>query len=118
VPRSAEHGAREPIFRAGTMVVLSLGNPREKFWGALATLDPAGVTVCGIDLPSFDDSAALVKNGDGFAASAIFFPMHRVERMEVDAPAGNIPSLRQRFMEKSGYDPAQLFRTAVGEQER
>lgn len=100
------------------MVVLSLGNPREKFWGALAALDPAGVTVCGIDLPSFDDSAALVKNGEGFTASAIFFPMHRVERMEVDAPAGDIPSLRQRFTEKSGRDPAQLFLTAVGERGR
>jgi hypothetical protein len=100
------------------MVVVSLSNPREKFWGALAVLEPAGLTLCGIDLASFDDSAALVKSGDAFTPSTVFLPMHRVERMELDAPAGEIPPLGARFAAKSGRDPAQLFAAALRERDR
>jgi hypothetical protein len=32
--------------------------------------------------------------------------MHRIERMELDLPDGNIPSLYQRFTTKTGMDPA------------
>jgi hypothetical protein len=118
VSRSAQPAAGEPIFHAGAMVIVSLANPREKFWGALAVLEPAGLTLCGIDLASFDDSAALVKSGDAFTPSTVFLPMHRVERMELDAPAGDIPPLSERFAAKSGRDPAQLFAAAVRERDR
>jgi hypothetical protein len=100
------------------MVLISLANPREKFWGALLALDPAGISVSGIDLQSFDDSAALVKNGEAFTPSAIFLPMHRVERMELDAHDGEIPSLRDRFTSKSGRDPAELFLAIAPEPQR
>jgi hypothetical protein len=39
----------------------------------------------------------------------VFFPMHRVERLELDLPDGDIPSLSQRFAAKTGTDPAQLL---------
>jgi len=96
-------------FRAGIMVVVTLGNPREKFWGTVLALTPSGLSICGLDLGSFDDSAALLKSGEGFDPATVFFPMHRVERLELDAPSGSIPSLRQRFHEKSGEDPAKFF---------
>jgi hypothetical protein len=35
--------------------------------------------------------------------------MHRVERMELDLPEGSILSLAQRFVEKTGQDPAPLL---------
>jgi hypothetical protein len=35
--------------------------------------------------------------------------MHRVERMELDLPEGNLLSLAQRFAEKTGQDPAPLL---------
>jgi len=35
--------------------------------------------------------------------------MHRVERMELDLPEGNLLSLAQRFAEKTGQDPAALL---------
>ncbi len=99
---------------AGDMVIVTLGNPREKFWGALRALDPAGVTVCGIDVQSFEDAASIVKGGDPFTPDTVFFPMHRVERVELDACAGEIPSLRERFAAKSGRDPAELFTVEFG----
>ena len=32
--------------------------------------------------------------------------MHRVERIELDLPEGSLPSLAQRFAQKTGQDPA------------
>ena len=96
-------------FRAGNMVVLTLANPREKFWGALLSLRHEGVTLRGIELASFEDLVSLVKEGYPFTLGVVFFPMHRVERMEMDLPDGDIPSLAQRFTAKTGRDPASLL---------
>ena len=96
-------------FRPGTMVVATLANPREKFWGAILSLRAEGLSLRGIELPSFEDLVALVKDGEPFSLGIVFFPMHRVERMELDLPDGNIPSLSQRFTAKTGLDPASLL---------
>jgi hypothetical protein len=96
-------------FRPGTMVVATLANPREKFWGAILSLSAEGLSLRGIELPSFEDLVALVKEGEPFSLGVVFFPMHRVERMELDLPDGNIPSLSQRFTAKTGLDPASLL---------
>lgn len=93
-------------FRPGIMVLVTLGNPREKFWGAILSLSPEGLSLCGVELASFDDLVSLVKDGEPFSPGVVFVPMHRVERMELDLPDGNIPSLSQRFASKTGLDPA------------
>jgi hypothetical protein len=93
-------------FRAGIMVLVTLGNPREKFWGAILSLTPEGLSLCGVELASFDDLVSLVKDGEPFSSGVVFFPMHRLERMELDLPDGNIPSLSQRFTNKTGLNPA------------
>ena len=103
-------------FRPGTLVVVTLGNPREKLWGAILALGSAGVSLCGIELASFDDLVSLVKESETFSPGVMFFPMHRVERMEFDLPDGSIPSLAQRFTAKTGVDPAQLFTRANPEE--
>jgi len=96
-------------FRPGTMVLVTLGNPREKFWGAILTLAPEGLSLCGVELASFDDLVSLVKEGEPFSPGVVFVPMHRVERMELDLPDGGIPSLSQRFASKTGLDPATVL---------
>lgn len=96
-------------FYAGAMVLLALGDPREKFWGRLIALSEAGISLRGIDLESFDDSAAMIKAGDPFTPATVFFPMHRVERMELDLRAGGLPSLSERFRIQTGHDPVRLF---------
>ena len=98
-------------FQPGTMVVTTLANPREKFWGAILSLSAEGLSLRGIELASFEDLVALVKDGDPFSLGVVFFPMHRVERMELDLPDGNIPSLSQRFTAKTGLDPATMLRS-------
>jgi hypothetical protein len=98
-------------FRPGTMVVATLANPREKFWGAILSLSAEGLSLRGIELPSFEDLVSMVKEGEPFSLGVVFFPMHRVERMELDLPDGNIPSLSQRFTAKTGLDPFTLLRS-------
>src|SRR6202166_310110 len=96
-------------FRPGALVIVTLTSPREKYWGAILHLSGEGLSMRGIDLSSFDDLASQIKNGEPFTSGVIFFPMHRVERMELDLPEGNLLSLAQRFAEKTGQDPAPLL---------
>jgi hypothetical protein len=107
-PNTLDAGAGDP-FRPGTLVVVTLGNPREKLWGAILRLTAEGLSFCGIELASFEDLVSLVKEGDAFSPGVVFFPMHRVERMELDLPDGNIPSLAQRFAAKTGLDAARVL---------
>jgi len=96
-------------FKPGSMVVATLANPREKFWGVLLGLRAEGLSIRGIELASFEDLVVMVKDGEPFSLGVVFFPIHRLERMELDLPDGNIPSLAQRFVTKTGKDPATLL---------
>ena len=96
-------------FRPGALVIVTLISPREKYWGAILHLSGEGLSLRGVDVSSFDDLASQIKNGEPFTSGVMFFPMHRVERMELDLPEGNILSLSQRFAQKTGKDPAPLL---------
>jgi hypothetical protein len=95
------------------MVVVTLGNPRDKFWGRTLALAPEGLSLSGIELASFDDLIVMVKDGESFSPAIVFFPMHRIERIELDLPDGSLPSLSQRFSAKTGLDPAVLLSSAA-----
>ena|SRR5436305_198844 len=101
-----------PIFHPGSIVLVTLNNPREKFWGVVLALDQAGASLRGIDLGSLDDFAQLVRSGEAASATAVFFPMHRIERIELDARNGEIPSLAEQFAAKSGQPISRLFQEA------
>ena len=49
--RAVEHRAYRLQIRtnAPPMAVVTLGNPREKFWGARLVLIPEGLSLCGIE---------------------------------------------------------------------
>ena len=98
-------------FLPGSMVVVTLSNPRDKFWGVLLALATQGLSISGIELASFEDSVAMVKTGESFSSAVVFFPMHRIERVELDLPDGNLPSLAQRFSAKTGLDPTVSMRS-------
>lgn len=101
--------AAAAIFARGAIVLVTLNSPREKFWGVVLELTTAGLGVRGIDLNSFDDFARLVRENEPVTAGAVFFPMHRIERIELDARNGSIPSLAERFASKSGRDAAEVL---------
>jgi hypothetical protein len=99
-------------FSPGALVVVTLSNPRDKFWGMILALAPEGLSVSGIELASVDDLAVMVKDGEPFTPSVVFFPMHRIHRIELDLPDGDIPSLSQRFQAKTGLEPSALLGSA------
>ena len=92
--------------KPGSFVVLYLVNPSEKYWGILLSVDSPGITLRGINLSSFDDWVrAISHSGDeepSLGLTTIFFPLHRVERMFLDEPVGQVESLCQSFERRVG----------------
>ncbi|HEV2961604.1 MAG TPA: hypothetical protein VG649_07260 [Candidatus Angelobacter sp.] len=73
------------------------------------SLTQAGACLRGVDLRSLDDFSRLVKSGEAASPEVVFFPMHRVERIELDARNGEIPSLAEQFGAKSGIEAGKFF---------
>ena len=102
---SAVAKTREP-FVPGALVIATLCNPREKFWGMILALAAEGLSLSGAELASFEDLAVMVRDGEPFTPAVVFFPMHRIERIELDLADGSLPSLSQRFFAKTGLEPS------------
>lgn len=105
-PLAAHSVERSGIFVPGALVIATLCNPREKFWGMILALAPEGLSLSGAELASFEDLAVMVRDGEPFTPAVVFFPMHRIERVELDLPDGGLPSLSQRFLAKTGLEPS------------
>ena len=87
-------------------MIATLSNPREKFWGIVLALAAEGISLSGAELASFEDLTVMVRDGEPFTPAVVFFPSHRIERVELDLPDGGLPSLSQRFKAKTGLDPS------------
>jgi hypothetical protein len=83
---------------------VSLHTPKEKVWGELLAIHPAGITMRGIDLNSFDHFIRQINEPDGERTGlpTVFFPMNRLERIALDEPSGSIPSMAELFSRKVG----------------
>lgn len=113
----AQTKTREP-FLPGALVIATLCNPREKFWGMILALATEGLSLSGAELASFEDLAVMVRDGEPFTPAVVFFPMHRIERVELDLPDGSLPSLSQRFFAKTGLEPSAALAPSNRDQER
>ena len=107
--------SRQP-FAPGAVVIATLSNPREKFWGMILALATEGLSLSGVELASFEDLAVMVRDGEPFTPAVVFFPMHRLERVELDLPDGSLPSLSQRFLAKTGLEPSATLAPSSREQ--
>ncbi|PSH05707.1 MAG: hypothetical protein CXZ00_00775 [Acidobacteria bacterium] len=101
-------------FDEGSAVLLTLHSPREKVFGLLIKLAAEGVELRGIPVESLDEVARQVRAGERAGALTLFFPMHRVERMELDAAVGELPSLAESFAAKAGCAVREAFEEATG----
>jgi hypothetical protein len=94
-----------PKIQENDNVVIVLHTPREKFWGVLRELNAAGVYTRGIDLNAFDEFIRAIRNNEHFyGVTEAFFPMWRVERISRDESSGDIPSMSEQFVERTGKD--------------
>ena len=98
-------------------MIATLSNPREKFWGIILALAAEGISLSGAELASFEDLAVMVRDGEPFTPAVVFFPSHRIERVELDLPDGSLPSLSQRFKAKTGLDPSAALARPIRDQE-
>ena len=91
-------------FDASSLVIVNLVNPKEKFFGVLSALSPAGITVRAINLESFEDWMRQLARGDdpNLDLITMFVPLFRVERIFLDEPSGAIRSYGQRFEQVAG----------------
>lgn len=97
--------------REGSLVVVSLASPREKFWGVLLSLSASGVILRGLPLEAFEDFLLQCAPGTRtlpqarLGATTVFFPAHRIERIELDETAGAVEGFADRFRRLVGRDP-------------
>jgi hypothetical protein len=94
-----------------SIVVISLHSPKEKVWGELLSISPAGVTIRGVDLNSFDHFIRQINEPESerIGLPTVFFPMTRVERVALDEPSGAIPSMAEIFARKVGRSLAEYL---------
>jgi hypothetical protein len=90
----------------GCPVLVYLSSPREKVFGVLLSLEPAGVAVRGMDLTSLEDWMRQEARGEspGLSLASLFYPMTRVERVERDETVGDLEGLADRFQRLTGRD--------------
>ena len=95
-------------FEPQSLIIVNLVNPKEKFFGVLRALSPAGVTMLAVNLDSFDDWIRQIARGDEeeIVMVTMFVPLFRVERIFLDQPAGAIRSYAQRFEDVVGMGVA------------
>lgn len=86
-----------------TPVLLYLHSPREKVFGVLVSLGPAGIAVRGIELAAFEDWLRQEARGDkGLGPTTVFYPMNRIERVEKDETVGGLEGFAERFRRETG----------------
>ena len=104
VQAAAQPARLQATIGPGAPVLLYLKDPQEKLWGVLRKLDGAGVVIEGLDLGSFDDWVAQIERAEGgiIGPSVLYFPAPRVEKLLLDQPSGELPSLSQRLEQRTG----------------
>jgi hypothetical protein len=103
-PRREENDLSSYGLHEGTPVIIFLREPKDKVWGLLISLGGAGVSVRGMDLRSFEEwlRQEARREDDAIGPSTVFYPMHRIERMERDESVGMILSFADRFLREVG----------------
>jgi hypothetical protein len=91
-------------FEPNALVIANLIAPKEKFYGVLRALSPAGVTMRAMNLDSFDDWIHQIARAEEAEIEMVtmFVPLSRVERIFLDEPAGMVQSYTQRFAQVVG----------------
>jgi methylmalonyl-CoA epimerase len=104
-PASGEPGG---VFETGELAVAYLQNPRQKVFGVICSLDERGLAIQGFDLETWEDWLSQCAAGESgpLGPSLQFFPSSRIEKLLADRPQPGLPSLSERFAERTGGDLA------------
>lgn len=99
-------------FEPNALVLVNLVQPKEKFFGVLRALSPAGATIRAINLDSFDDWIHQIARDEepDIDMVTMFVPLFRVERIFLDEPSGSVSSYAQRFAQVVGREVTDYLR--------
>jgi hypothetical protein len=101
---------RKKGIQPGELIVIVLHTPREKCWGLLDEISPAGVFLRGLDLNAFDDWLRAVVHDEPFVGcDDLFFPLWRIERISKDETSGGVPSLYEQVEQRTGRSAQELL---------
>jgi hypothetical protein len=101
-----------PFLKPPQVVILYLQAPRERYWGLVRAIDATGVVIQGGELGGFDAwMRQVAEGGPNTVPSTVFFPLGRVEKVLVDSPSGEAPSLGQQFERRIGRTLAAYLET-------
>jgi hypothetical protein len=84
----------------GSIVVVNLQNPKEKFVGKLIAITTAGVTLKGVEVNSFNDWMSEFTEAHPshtIFPTTVFLPMHRVLSCYLDEDMGEVLSFGSQF---------------------
>lgn len=110
-------------FPPGSLVVIHLVNPKEKFWGAVAAISETGMTFRGINLESFNDWVRQLSRKSerpSMDLATMFVPLFRVEKIFLDEEIGAVRSYSEYFEEVVGVSAREyvgLGKSADGEKD-
>jgi hypothetical protein len=92
------------LIRPGSIVLVHVQSPTEKFWGVLLALDAIGLQLRGLNISSFDDWMGQAARGQSptLGPATMFMPLLRVERLFLDEQIGTVESYSQRFQQRVG----------------
>ncbi len=104
------------MIRTGSIILVHLVNPTEKFWGVLYDLGVAGLQMRGISVASFGEwmLQAASKETPTLGLSTMFVPLFRIERLYLDEPVGAVSSYQQSFAERVGMPVERYLRLYGG----
>ncbi|MFL6466436.1 MAG: hypothetical protein ACJ72Z_00610 [Pyrinomonadaceae bacterium] len=87
----------------GNLIIAVLHTPREKLFGILDEISPAGVSMRSVDLSYFDDWRAAIANDEPYLPmNDCFVPMWRVEKISRDESTNDSLSLGEQFEKRTG----------------
>lgn len=89
----------------GEPVVAVMHSPREKLFGILDEIGPAGICIRAIELGYFDDWCRDIASGDAhLGMTDQFIPMWRIERVSRDESTADMPSMADQFTKRTGRE--------------
>ena len=69
--------------------------------------------LCGVLLDSFDDFVRQLRDGEAAVPVTVFYPMHRVQSVELERSGRARAFTAERFRKETGADPETVFQAAA-----
>ncbi len=89
----------------GQFILVHLIEPNERFWGRLIKLSESGLVLRGIDVRQIELFKYQFRQQEKTVfPQTFFFPMRRVQKVDLDEPLDRLPSVIDAVKELSGLD--------------